>query len=248
MLLARRLQDFVLWGLEALLCFILLDKREREAGRRAYAAGSSRSKPAEPASAYLGHGCLGLFDAGAAGDDPFLNRPALESKAACEALVLGHGALVDDLLGRIRAQGVPAHAVARDIEECLQLIQKDVTPHRLNDLPNQVSRINLVISTSLTHFVDAGVLARLPEDAVILDLAALPGSVNYELAKKFDLKVIWAPPPLGVRLERLDPKVWRDILAILTACRIRRASGSPRPPLTRRARASAIAAKPACGR
>lgn len=219
MLLARRLQDFVLWGLEALLCFILLDKREREAGLRAYASGSSRSKPAEPASAYLGHGCLGLFHAEASTSDPFLNRPALGPKAACEVLVLGQGALVDDLLDHIRAEGATAHAVAHDIDACLRLIQKGVTPHRLDDLSNQASRINLVISTSLTHFVDAGVLARLPEDAVILDLAALPGSVNYELAKKFDLKVIWAPPPVGIRLERVDPKIWREILAILTGKR-----------------------------
>lgn len=232
--LTRRLQDYALRGLEGLLCFILLDKREREAGRRASAAaGSSRFKPVEPASAYLGHGCLGLFDADASTSDPFLNRPALGPKAACEVLVLGHGALVDDLLDRIRAEGAPAHAVAHDIDACLRLIQKGAIPHKLEDLPNQVSRINLVISTSLTHFVDAGVLARLPDDAVILDLAALPGSVNYELAKKFDLKVIWAPPPFGIRRERLDGDVWRDIQAILSSKRDSALSISPSGRLAR---------------
>lgn len=164
--LAQRLQDYALKGLEGLLCFILLDKREREVGRRASAvAGSSRFNPVEPASAYLGHGCLGLSDADASASDPFLNRPAIGPKAACEVMVLGHGALVDDLLDRIHAEGAPAHVVAHDIDGCLRLIQKGATPHKLEDLPSQVSRINLVISTSLTHFVDAGVLARLPEAA-----------------------------------------------------------------------------------
>lgn len=208
---ARRLQDCALWGLETLLCLLLLDKRERRARRRASAVAAS--KTGELASAHLGHGCLGLFEADAG--DPFLDRPALGAKAACEALVLGEGALADDLLRRLRAQGIPAHAVAHDLEERQRLRDADVTPHRLDDLPNQARRFDLVISTGLAHFVDAGLLARLPEDAVVIDLAGLPGSVNYELANKLELKVIWAPPPLGVRRERLDAKVWRDILALV---------------------------------
>jgi hypothetical protein len=57
--------------------------------------------------------------------------------------------------------------------------------------------------------------------------------VNYELAKKFDLKVIWAPPPLGIRRERLDGDVWRNIQAILTSKRDSALSISPSGRLAR---------------
>lgn len=215
--LSRRLQDYALRGVEFVLRYILLSASERAVLRDASQLSvSRRSERVERASAYLGHGCLGLFDGDGPIGDPFLGRPADSPKSACETLVTGRGPLLDDLLDRIGAEGFPAHAVASDIEECLRLIQKGVTPHRLDDLPHQASRIDVIISTDFTHFIGVGVLARLPENVVILDLAGPPGSVNYELAKKFDVNVIWTPPPPGVRRKGIEPDVWKEIRTILT--------------------------------
>ncbi|PPQ32631.1 hypothetical protein CCR94_04705 [Rhodoblastus sphagnicola] len=215
-----RIQNYALRGVEFILRLALLNASERKAcSVSSEAERPRRSEPVERASSFLGHGRLGLPDADGAADDPFVARPLLASKAACEVLVIGRGALFDELLSRVRAEDVSVHAVADDIEECLQLIENDVTPHRVADLPNQASRLNVVISTGLTHFIGAAILARLPESAVIFDLAGLPGSVDYELAKKFDVKVIWTSPPLGVRRDWIEPDVWTEIRAILTSKR-----------------------------
>lgn len=215
-----RLKEYALRVVEVLLRLVLLSGAEREALRGASrAAEPGGSEGVERSSAYLGHGCLGLFDADGPVGDPFVGRPVDAPRAACEALVIGRGPLSDDVLDKFQAEGVPTHAVASDIEECLRLIRKGVTPHRADDLPYQASRMDLIISTDHTQFVDAGMLARLPDNAVIFDLTGPPGGVNYELAQKFDVKVVWARPPCGVRRQALAPDLWREIQTILTSRR-----------------------------
>ena len=200
-----------------MLRFVLLNASERAALRgQSHAASLGCSERSERPSAYVGHGCLGLFDADGPVGDPFVGRPVAAPKAACEALVIGSGPLLDDILDKVRAEGVPTHAVANTVEECLRLIEKGVTPHRADDLSYQASRIDVIISTDPAQFIDAGVLARLPDNAVVFDLAGPPGSVNYELAKKFDVNVIWARPPLGVTRKEIAPGVWSEVRKILT--------------------------------
>ena len=52
-------------------------------------------------------------------------------------------------------------------------------------------RLDIVISTGRSNFIDARLIARLPERALIVDFAGPPGSVDFETAKRLGREVIW---------------------------------------------------------
>jgi len=65
------------------------------------------------------------------------------------------------------------------------------TPHELADLPGLAPRLDLLFSTVPTRVVGEDVLARLPKSALVVDLAAPPGGVDFDAAKRLGINAIW---------------------------------------------------------
>jgi dipicolinate synthase subunit A len=208
--------------LEIVLRWIFLDAQERKAhplSSRIRAPlsrepESAKSPPARP-------------DFGPASECSVNVLPGVEaarSKPTRDILVAGRTKIADGLLRCILAEGLLAegvnlHAIAADVNGCRDLIAQGVTPHLLEDIPSQAARFDLILSMDLMHFIGAEVLTRLPEHAVILDLAPPPGSVDYEAAKKIGRKVIWAPSPVAGRLAGLGPETWGKCRTVLDTMR-----------------------------
>lgn len=107
------------------------------------------------------------------------------------ACVVGQGTIGAVLTRYLVALGARTSVVARNPEQRAAAFVAGATPHRFEELPDLAPRLNLLFSTVPTRVVGESVLTRLEGSALIVDLAAPPGGVDFEAAKRLGLKAIW---------------------------------------------------------
>jgi hypothetical protein len=144
------------------------------------------------------------------------DRP--RSKPRLNVLIAGRAKFTDGLLRCLLSEDVNVHAIAVDREEARDLIIMGAAPHALEDIPDQASQFDVVISTDLMQFIGAEVLAGLPDHAVVLDLAPPPGSVDYESAKRLGRKAIWARSAISEGRAVFCPGTWGRVRHVLELC------------------------------
>jgi len=186
--------------LEIVLRWIFLDARERRAYPLASRIrGQDRTASLPPAA------------------QPVIAVPTPSAKR--EVLVAGRAKFTDRVLRCLLSEDVNLHAIATDMQEWRDLAAMGVTPHRLQDMAEQAAKVDVIVSTDLLQFISADVLARLPERAVVLDLAPPPGSVDYESAKKLGRTAIWARSAISEGRPVFCPETWAKVRRALNKSR-----------------------------
>jgi dipicolinate synthase subunit A len=107
------------------------------------------------------------------------------------ACVVGQGTIGAVLARYLLALGARTHVAARNPEQRAAAYVAGAMPHALDELPELAPRLDLLFSTVPARVVGEDVLARLPTSALIVDLAAPPGGVDFEAAKRLGLNAIW---------------------------------------------------------
>ena len=107
------------------------------------------------------------------------------------ACVVGQGTIGAVLARYLVALGAHTHVAARNPEQRAAAYVAGATPHTLEKLPALAPRLDFIFSTVPMRVVGEDVLARLPKSALIIDLAAPPGGVDFDAAKRLGLKAIW---------------------------------------------------------
>jgi len=107
------------------------------------------------------------------------------------ACVVGQGTIGAVLARYLVALGARTHVAARNAEQRAAAYVAGATPHLLADLAKLAPRLDLVFSTVPSRVVGEDVLSRLPKTALIVDLAAPPGGVDFDAAKRLGLNAIW---------------------------------------------------------
>jgi dipicolinate synthase subunit A len=107
------------------------------------------------------------------------------------ACVVGQGTVGAVLTRYLVALGAHTHVAARNAEQRAQAFVAGATPHLLEELPQLAPRLDFIFSTVPTRVVGEDVLSRLPKSALIVDLAAPPGGVDFDAAKRLGLTAIW---------------------------------------------------------
>jgi dipicolinate synthase subunit A len=107
------------------------------------------------------------------------------------ACVVGQGTIGTVLARYLVALGARTHVAARNAEQRAAAYVAGATPHPLQDLPELAPSLDLVFSTVPARVVGEDVLSRLPKSALIVDLAAPPGGVDFDAAKQLGLNAIW---------------------------------------------------------
>jgi dipicolinate synthase subunit A len=105
--------------------------------------------------------------------------------------VVGQGTIGAALARTLVLLGAHTHVAARNPEQRAAAFVAGATPHLLEELPALAPRLDMVFSTVPTRVVGADVLERLPKTALLVDLAAPPGGIDFEAAKSLGLKAIW---------------------------------------------------------
>jgi len=198
--------------LEIVLRWIFLDAQERQGQKLTSRMRAQNRSEAEPVKTAV------LAPASCAAPLPSKSRP--------NVLVAGRAKFTHGLLRCLLSEDVNVHAIAVDRDEARDLTIMGATPHALHDIADQAAQFDLVLSTDLMQYIGAEVLARLPEHAVILDLAPPPGSVDYESAKALGRRAIWARAAISEGRAVFCPTTWGRIRHVLDFCR-HRAVGAP---------------------
>jgi dipicolinate synthase subunit A len=109
-----------------------------------------------------------------------------------QVCVVGQGSIGFLLTRYLIALGAHTHVVARNPEQRAAAYVAGAEPHALEELENLAPGLDMLFSTVPSRIIGESVLARLPECALVVDLAAPPGGVDFDAAKALGLKAIWA--------------------------------------------------------
>ena len=107
------------------------------------------------------------------------------------ACVVGQGTIGAVLTRYLVALGARTAVVARNPEQRAAAFVAGATPYRFEELPDMARCLDLLFSTVPTRVVGENVLSRLRRSALIVDLAAPPGGVDFGCAKRLGLTAIW---------------------------------------------------------
>jgi len=107
------------------------------------------------------------------------------------ACVVGQGTIGAVLARYLVALGAHTHVAARNPEQRSAAYVAGATPHPLEELPALAPTLDFVFSTVPSRVLGEDVLSRLPKSALIVDLAAPPGGVDFDAAKRLGLRAIW---------------------------------------------------------
>jgi dipicolinate synthase subunit A len=105
--------------------------------------------------------------------------------------VVGQGTIGAALARILVALGAHTHVAARNPEQRAAAFVVGAVPHLLDELPALAPRLDMVFSTVPARVVGAEVLERLPKSALLVDLAAPPGGIDFDAAERLGLKTIW---------------------------------------------------------
>lgn len=111
---------------------------------------------------------------------------------ASEVVVVGYGNIGGLLAQTLRALGADVTVAARNPVQRADAYAIGARPLPLADLPGQAHRFPMVFSAVPAAVVGREVLERLPAGALVMDLAAPPGGVDLELARRLGHRAIWA--------------------------------------------------------
>jgi len=105
--------------------------------------------------------------------------------------VVGQGTIGAVLARYLVTLGAHTHVAARNPEQRAAAFVVGATPHELGELPALAPRLDMVFSTVPSRVIGAEVLERLPRSALVVDLAAPPGGIDFAAAQRLGLKAIW---------------------------------------------------------
>ncbi len=108
-----------------------------------------------------------------------------------KACVVGQGTIGAVLARYLVALGACTAVVARKPEQRSAAFVAGATPYTFEQLPELATRLDLLFSTVPTRVVGEDVLVRMPKAALLVDLAAPPGGIDFDAAKRLGLKAIW---------------------------------------------------------
>ena len=107
------------------------------------------------------------------------------------ACVVGQGTIGAVLTRYLVALGARTAVIARNPEQRAAAFVAGAAPHRFEELPHIACQLDLLFSTVPTRVVGEDVLSQFKKSALIVDLAAPPGGVDFDCAKRLGLKAIW---------------------------------------------------------
>jgi len=106
--------------------------------------------------------------------------------------VVGFGNIGGLLARTLRQLGAGVHVFARNPVQRAQAYASACYPHGLEELEGLAGQLAVLFSTVPARVVGEAVLSRLPPDALVVDVAAPPGSVDLEAARSLGLTATWA--------------------------------------------------------
>lgn len=109
-----------------------------------------------------------------------------------KTLVLGYGKIGKILAKDLYGMGASTYVEARKYADLAMIEGHGYEPLPLGKLKDKIHEFDIIFNTVPSLILDSAILENVRKDALIIDLASKPGGVDFEAAKTFGVKVIWA--------------------------------------------------------
>lgn len=124
-------------------------------------------------------------------------------------MVLGLGRVGMSMARALHALGAHVRVGARKPEHLARIYEMGLSPFELVDLSEQVDDLDIIYNTIPRLIITAQIIARMPQHALIIDLASKPGGTDFRYAEKRGIKALLAPGLPGI----VAPKTAGQIIA-----------------------------------
>jgi dipicolinate synthase subunit A len=111
---------------------------------------------------------------------------------ASPVAVIGFGNIGRQLAQTLFALRSKVHVLARNPAQRAAAYALGAHPAPLDELAEIASEAVVIFSSVPAPVVDRAVLGRVQKDALVVDVAAPPGSVDWDAARELGVKAIWA--------------------------------------------------------
>jgi dipicolinate synthase subunit A len=126
-----------------------------------------------------------------------------------QSMVLGLGRCGWTLARMLRGIGAHVTGVARKPSVLARAVEMGFHAVHLVDLADEIGRAEIIFNTVPHLILDSVMLENVARDAVIVDLASIPGGTDFEYAQMLGIKALQAPGLPGI----VAPKTAGRILA-----------------------------------
>ncbi|CAM2890040.1 dipicolinate synthase subunit DpsA [Paenibacillus sediminis] len=123
--------------------------------------------------------------------------------------VLGIGRTGFTMAKTLQGLGADVRVGIRRDEHIARAVQMGWKPFLIRDLGLHVTDVDLLFNTIPTMIVTAQIISKMPNRAVIIDLASAPGGIDFRFAEKRGIKALLAPGLPGI----VAPKTAGRIIA-----------------------------------
>jgi dipicolinate synthase subunit A len=126
-----------------------------------------------------------------------------------QSIVIGFGRVGISMARALHALGARVRVGAKRSEHLARIHEMGMTPFHISDLPRQVTDADIIFNTAPTLVLTDKILAQVPQNTLIIDLASKPGGTDFQYAEKRGIKAILAPGLPGI----VAPKTAGQIIA-----------------------------------
>lgn len=109
-----------------------------------------------------------------------------------KCLVLGYGKIGKILSKDLYGMGAQVYVEARKYADLAMIEGHGYGAFPIENLKEHIGEFDIIFNTVPSMILEGEVLTRVRKNALIIDLASKPGGVDFGVAGKYGLKVIWA--------------------------------------------------------
>jgi dipicolinate synthase subunit A len=109
-----------------------------------------------------------------------------------KSLVLGYGRIGKILAKDLLGMGAQTYVEARKYADLAMIESHGYEPLPLDKLKENIHNFDIIFNTVPALILNGEILSRIKKDALVIDLASKPGGVDFEAAKAYGVRVIWA--------------------------------------------------------
>lgn len=111
--------------------------------------------------------------------------------------------------------GAQVKVGARRSEHLARITEMGLKPFHLENLHEEIKDIEICINTIPYPILNAGVIAKMPLDALIIDLASKPGGTDFRYAERRGTKALLAPGLPGIVAPKTAGRILANVLSQL---------------------------------
>lgn len=129
--------------------------------------------------------------------------------------VLGFGRVGMSVARTFDALGAYVKVGANDTSHLARATEMGLSPFHLENIVKELEDIEICINTIPAPILTANVLATMPTNALIIDLASKPGGCDFRYAEKRGIKALLAPGLPGIVASKTAGQILANVLANL---------------------------------